>query len=159
MTYKLQKTMSTKYHYLTFSQKYELNFNLNDFVLCCMCVCVLGRGVGGEHFSHAPHHLQTYSVLCVPLSSKHARLQRVSLLFMLQRTLATAMSSVLWSSNFPSCTTTNLIEVFIPDQPHQDLTTKVIVGIKMPIWHERKLSDTEKRHGSNCGVLLSMSIT
>ena len=32
---------------------------------------------------------------------------------------------------FPSCTTFELIEVFIPDQPHQELTAKEIMGLKM----------------------------
>lgn len=44
---------------------------------------------------------------------------------------------------FPSCTTFELIEVFIPDQPHQELTAKEIMGLKMAVrqqqgnWGER----------------------
>lgn len=34
---------------------------------------------------------------------------------------------------FPSCTTFELIEVFIPDQLHQELTAKEIMGLKMAV--------------------------
>lgn len=38
---------------------------------------------------------------------------------------------------FPSCTTFELIEVFIPDQPHQELTAKEIMGLKMAVRQQR----------------------
>lgn len=39
---------------------------------------------------------------------------------------------------FPSCTTFELIEVFIPDQPHQELTAKEIMGLKMAVQRQRQ---------------------
>ena len=38
---------------------------------------------------------------------------------------------------FPSCTTFELIEVFIPDQPHQELTAKEIMGLKMAVQQQQ----------------------
>lgn len=38
---------------------------------------------------------------------------------------------------FPSCTTFELIEVFIPDQLHQELTAKEIMGLKMVTQQQR----------------------
>lgn len=39
---------------------------------------------------------------------------------------------------FPSCTTFELIEFFIPDQPHQELTAKEIMGLKMAAQRQRQ---------------------
>lgn len=38
---------------------------------------------------------------------------------------------------FPSCTTFELIEVFIPDQLHQELTAEKIMGLKMATQQEQ----------------------
>lgn len=38
---------------------------------------------------------------------------------------------------FPSCTTFELIEVFIPDQLHQELTAEKIMGLKMTTQQEQ----------------------
>lgn len=38
---------------------------------------------------------------------------------------------------FPSCTTFELIEVFIPDQLHQALTAEKIMGLKMATQQEQ----------------------
>lgn len=42
---------------------------------------------------------------------------------------------------FPSCTTFELIEVFIPDQLHQELTAEKIMGLKMATQQEQGNSE------------------
>lgn len=38
---------------------------------------------------------------------------------------------------FPSCTTFELIEIFIPDQLHQELTAEEIMGLQMATQQEQ----------------------
>lgn len=53
---------------------------------------------------------------------------------------------------FPSCKTFELIEVFILDQPHQELTDMEVIGLKMAVhqqesdWEEGSAREKDSRH-------------
>lgn len=56
---------------------------------------------------------------------------------------------------FPSCTTFELIEVLIPDQPHQELTAKEIMGLKMAIQQRQQQGNRGCGRGAGGGNIIT----
>lgn len=54
---------------------------------------------------------------------------------------------------FPSCTTFELIEVFIPDQLHQELTAEEIMGLKMATQQEQGNWDMMGGRATEAGII------